>query len=111
VIAGRLEPGIYAIVALPLWFFLWRALPSTVVTLGWVSTAFGIFILAILRHNSQLRIASIVLVAISLVRIIFVDLVGGSILVKAIVFMGSGGIMIAMNTVYNRFRSYFIQRP
>jgi hypothetical protein len=50
-----------------------------------------------------------VVVVVVLGRLLLYDLRGSDVLVKALVFLGSGGLLIAMNALYHRFAGRFAE--
>jgi uncharacterized membrane protein len=48
-----------------------------------------------------------VAIVVVLGRLLLYDLAGSDVLVKAMVFLGSGGLLIGINALYHRFRERF----
>lgn len=87
--------------------FLYWSFDNSVLTLLWLTEAFGVFVLSILLTSNHFRLVSIASVGVCLLRIVFFDLTGTSTITRAIVFIGAGVILILMNSIYNKYKDRF----
>lgn len=78
-----------------------------VLTLLWMGECFGMFAAAVWLRDGLLRRVSMAAIFVVLGRLLIYDLQSSNILVKAMVFVGSGGLLIAINALYHRFRDRF----
>ncbi len=87
--------------------FLYWSFDKSVLSLLWVIECFVLFLISLVMREPQFRVVSMVGIAGICVRILFYDLTGQDFLVKALVFISVGLILIAMNTIYNRYKHRF----
>ncbi|MBX7231846.1 MAG: hypothetical protein K1X29_07145 [Bdellovibrionales bacterium] len=85
-------------------FFLLWSFDKTVLSLFWVIECFVLFLISILMREPQFRIVSMVGIGLIFLRIVFYDLTGRDFFIKAVVFISVGLILIAMNTIYNKYK-------
>jgi hypothetical protein len=88
--------------------FLYWSFESSVLTLLWVVECFMIFSLSLLLRAQQFRYVAMIGLAACLLRLIFYDMAQAGTLTKALVFLGVGGIMLLMHTLYKRYKSRFL---
>jgi hypothetical protein len=85
-------------------FFLFWSFDKTVLSLLWVIECFVLFLISILMREPQFRVVSMVGIGLIFLRIVFYDLTGQDFFIKAVVFISVGIILIAMNTIYNKYK-------
>lgn len=85
-------------------FFLFWSFDKTVLSLLWVIECFVLFLISILMREPQFRIVSMAGIGLIFLRIVFYDLTGRDFFIKAVVFISVGLILIAMNTIYNKYK-------
>jgi hypothetical protein len=84
--------------------FLYNSFDRAVLTLLWVAEAFAVFMISIIHRDGHFRYLSFLALLACVLRIISFDMVQTDVFMKAIVFIGTGGIMLLMNTIYNKFK-------
>lgn len=84
--------------------FLFWSFDKTILSLLWVIECFILFSISILMREPQFRIVSMVGIGLIILRIVFYDLTGRDFFIKAVVFISVGAILIAMNTIYNKYK-------
>jgi hypothetical protein len=87
--------------------FLYWSFDKSILTLLWLLEALVLFLLSIFLSNNHFRLISMGAVSLCLLRIIFYDLTSASTITRAIVFIGSGVILILMNSTYNKCKDRF----
>lgn len=80
-----------------------------VLTFLWMSECFGMFVCAIVLRDEVLRRIAMLGVVVVLGRLMLFDLRTADVLVRALVFLGSGGLLLAINALYHRFRDRFAE--
>lgn len=78
-----------------------------ILTLLWVLECFLILVMSLILRKAHMRYTAMITLAACLFRLIFFDLSGSSAVTRAVVFIGVGGLMLAMNAVYNKYRERF----
>jgi hypothetical protein len=108
-VGGRQRPGPWLLYPwfLALALFLAWTFSHGVLTLLWMMECFGVFVAAIALRDEALRRMAMVAIVVVLGRLLLYDLAGSDVLVKAMVFLGSGGLLIGINALYHRFRERF----
>ena len=76
-------------------------------TLLWATQAFVLFGLSALLRDNQFRYLALVGLGGCLLRLVAVDMRQADLGLRGLVFIGVGLLMLAMNALYNRFRSRF----
>jgi hypothetical protein len=106
---ARRRPGPWLLYPwfLALALFLAWTFSHGVLTLLWMMECFGVFVAAIALRDEALRRMAMVAIVVVLGRLLLYDLAGSDVLVKAMVFLGSGGLLIGINALYHRFRERF----
>jgi hypothetical protein len=84
--------------------FLIGSFSSTILSLLLIMECFVLFLISITLRQADFRIISMTGIALIFMRVIFYDLAGTDFFIKAIVFILIGAILIAMNTIYNRYK-------
>jgi hypothetical protein len=79
----------------------------SVLTLLWATQAFVLFGLSALLRENQFRYLALVGLGGCLLRLVAVDMRQADLGLRGLVFIGVGLLMLAMNALYNRFRSRF----
>ena len=79
----------------------------SVLTLLWATQAFVLFGLSALLRDNQFRYLALVGLGGCLLRLVAVDMRQADLGLRGLVFIGVGLLMLAMNALYNRFRSRF----
>lgn len=87
--------------------FLYWSFDKSILTLLWVTETFMIFVISIILRESHFRYLSMVGLVGCLLRLLFYDLSRSSTLMRAIVFIGVGLLMLAMNTLYTKYKERF----
>ena len=64
-----------------------------------------VFFVGLKLNQDHFRYVAQGAMVLCLIRLIFFDLSQSSIVMRAFVFLGVGGIMILMNVIYRRFRT------
>jgi hypothetical protein len=83
-------------------FLAWR-FEQTLLTFLWASEVFAIFILSITLQKNHFRLVALGGMAACLVRLVVYDMQEADLFVRGLVFVGVGGLMLAMNAVYNKY--------
>ncbi|WP_367898223.1 hypothetical protein AB3N61_00570 [Leptospira sp. WS58.C1] len=84
-------------------FFLFWSFDSSLLTLLWMVEVFIVFLMGLILKKEHFRYVSLVAMIVCLLRLIFWDLSQSSTITRALVFLGVGGILILMNTLYGKF--------
>jgi len=79
----------------------------SLLTLLWATEAFIIFGLSALLRENQFRYLALFGLGGCLLRLVAVDMKQADLGLRGLVFFGVGLLMLAMNALYNRFRSRF----
>ena len=85
--------------------FLFWTFDSSLLTLLWMIEVFVVFFVGLKLNQDHFRYVAQGAMVLCLIRLIFFDLSQSSIVMRAFVFLGVGGIMILMNVIYRRFRT------
>jgi hypothetical protein len=100
-----------AVIIYPLTFsiaiFLFFGYEKSVLTLLWVVECFVLFGLSLVLGEKQFRFISLVSLLACIVRLFFYDLSRTNTITKALVFLGVGIIMIAINSLHNKFKERY----
>ncbi|TGL60991.1 DUF2339 domain-containing protein [Leptospira sarikeiensis] len=106
-ISEKLDQKFEVIIFYPLFaavaLFLFWSFDSSLLTLLWMVEVFVIFLLGIIFKAQHFRYVSLTAMLVCLLRLIFWDLSQSSTITRALVFLGVGGILILMNTLYSKF--------
>ncbi len=84
--------------------FLYWTFDHALLTLLWVVEAFVVFSLSLFLKESHFRYVAMTGLVACLARLIFFDMAQAGTLSRALVFLGTGAIMIAINALYNKFK-------
>jgi hypothetical protein len=106
-IKRRMNPWIYYPLFAALALFLYFSFAKALLTLLWVVECFIIFILGLLLKENHFRIVSMSGLGLALARLVFYDMAKTDTLTRALVFIGVGVIMLAMNSLYNKYKDRF----
>lgn len=87
--------------------FVHAAFAPWIYTLLWVAESFAIFVLSVLLRENNFRYLSMLVLGGCLVRLLVVDLAHSGTIVKGLVFICVGLIMLAMNVIYNKYKTRF----
>ena len=87
--------------------FIYTGFSPSFHTLLWVAESFVIFVVSVILRENHFRFLSMGTLGICLVRLVAHDLSTSGTIVKGVVFVGVGLIMVAMNVIYNKYRSRF----
>ncbi|EQA34998.1 membrane protein, PF10101 family [Leptospira inadai serovar Lyme str. 10] len=85
--------------------FLFWSFDAAFLTLLWMTEVFVVFLVGLFLKENHFRYISLSAMVICLLRLIFWDLSQSSTITRALVFLGVGGILILMNTIYSKYRS------
>jgi hypothetical protein len=88
-------------------FFLFWTFDRSILSLLWIAECFLLFLISIIMREPQFRVVSMMGVVIVFLRILFYDLVGKDFFLKSIVFILVGVVLIAMNTIYNKYKDRY----
>ena len=106
-IANRRNGWLYYPMFAAVAVFLAIRYDRSLLTLLWSAEAFGVYVLsAFLRESHFLYVALLGLGA-CLVRLLAIDMAQADLGLRGLVFIGVGLLLLAMNAIYNRFRSRF----
>jgi hypothetical protein len=94
-----------------LMLFLVQSFDNSVLTVLLMVEVMAAFISSLLLRRQDLRNASLVGIAICLVRLVFHDLSQSGTITRAIVFILMGLLLLAMNALYARFKDRFAPAP
>jgi len=83
-------------------FLAWR-FEHTLLTFLWSLEVFAIFILSIVFRQNHFRLIALAGMAACLLRLVIYDMQEADLLIRGLVFVGVGGLMLAMNAVYNKY--------
>jgi len=83
-------------------FLAWR-FEHTLLTFLWTLEVFAIFILSIAFRQNHFRLVALAGMAACLLRLVVYDMQEADLLIRGLVFVGVGGLMLAMNAVYNKY--------
>ena len=84
-------------------FLFWR-FDAMILTLLWFLETFVLFVLSIVLREPPFRAVALAGMAVCLVRLVFYDLTQADTLTRGLVFLGGGGLMLAINMLFNRFK-------
>jgi uncharacterized membrane protein len=87
--------------------FLYWSFDSAILTLLWVAEAFSIFVLSVILKENHFRYLSMAALIGCLLRLVGYDLARTATITRALVFLGVGGLMLAMNYLYGRYKERF----
>lgn len=87
--------------------FLYWSFDKSVLTLLWVVQSLAVFILSLVTKQQQFRYVALTGLCFCVLRLIFYDLAQAGTLTKALVFLGVGVIMLAMNWLYTKYKGRF----
>jgi hypothetical protein len=87
--------------------FIYTAFDPSLHTLLWVLESFVIFVISVILRENHFRFLSMGTLGICLIRLIAHDLSSSGTVVKGVVFVCVGLLMLAMNVIYNKYRSRF----
>ncbi|EPG73517.1 membrane protein, PF10101 family [Leptospira fainei serovar Hurstbridge str. BUT 6] len=85
--------------------FLFWSFDTAFLTLLWMTEVFIVFLIGLFLKENHFRYVSLSAMVICLLRLIFWDLSKSSTITRALVFLGVGGILILMNTIYSKYRN------
>lgn len=84
--------------------FLYWSAAGAVLTLLWVLSAFAVFAFSLIVKEKHFRYASLAILFFCIFRLIFHDLSSTGALTRAFVFVGTGIILLIMNSLYNKYK-------
>jgi hypothetical protein len=87
--------------------FLFFSYEKSLLTLLWVMECFVLFALSLVLGEKQFRLISLTALLACIVRLFFYDLSRTNTITKALVFLGVGIIMIAINSLHNKFKDRY----
>ena len=95
----------------PLFFgiavFLYWSFEKTWLSIAWTFLCLNLLILSLFFRESLFRTVAMIGVSVVVVRLLFFDLKDQDFFVKSIVFITVGVLLVAMNTIYRRFRDRY----
>lgn len=106
-LSAELAPNRAATICYPFFaglalFLAWR-FEHTLLTFLWALEVFAIFILSIVFRQNHFRLIALAGMAACLLRLVVYDMQEADLLIRGLVFVGVGGLMLAMNAVYNKY--------
>jgi hypothetical protein len=87
-------------------FLYWR-FAAGVLTLLWAAEAFIVFVLSLVLRENQFRYMALAALAACLGRLLVFDMAQANLAVRGGIFIGVGGLMLGMNSLYNRYKGRF----
>ncbi|MFM9089920.1 MAG: hypothetical protein ACKOPT_17680, partial [Cyanobium sp.] len=79
----------------------------SLLTLLWAAEAFGLYVLSAVLRENHFRYVALLGLGACLVRLLAIDMAQADLGLRGLVFIGVGLLLLAMNAIYNRFRSRF----
>ncbi|EQA45266.1 membrane protein, PF10101 family [Leptospira broomii serovar Hurstbridge str. 5399] len=108
-LAEKIQTKINILIFYPLFLtvalFLFWSFDTAFLTLLWMTEVFVVFLVGLFLKENHFRYVSLSAMVICLLRLIFWDLSKSSTITRALVFLGVGGILILMNTIYSKYRN------
>ncbi|TGK11650.1 DUF2339 domain-containing protein [Leptospira fletcheri] len=106
--AGKIDSRVNMMIFYPLFItvalFLFWSFDTAFLTLLWMTEVFVVFLVGLFLRESHFRYVSLTAMMLCLLRLIFWDLSKSSTITRAFVFLGVGGILILMNTLYGKYK-------
>lgn len=87
--------------------FLFWSFDKAILTFLWVVECLGLFVLSIVLRDKYFRYVALGGVVLCVGRLIFYDLAQTNWLTRAMVFVGTGVVMLVMNSIYNKYKERF----
>lgn len=87
-------------------FLYWR-FEKGILTLLWTTEAFIVFGLSIILRENHFRYMALAALGGCLLRLLVYDMAQSDMALRGFVFVGMGVLMLAMNAMYNKYRSRF----
>lgn len=106
-IAGRANLWVFYPLFIAVALFLYWSFGSALLTLLWVAEAFAIFVLSVVLKENHFRYLSMAALVCCLLRLVFYDLSRTATITRALVFLGVGTLMLAMNYLYGKYKERF----
>lgn len=91
--------------------FIWMNMENTFLTLIWAVEAFFIFILGLYLKEAHFRYMASGVFFFCILRLVFWDLSESHTLTRALVFIGTGALLLIMNIIYQKFKDMDSQPP
>jgi len=88
-------------------YYLALRYDRSLLTLLWAAEAFAIYVLSAVLREGQFRVVALLGLGGCLLRLLAIDMAQADLGLRGLVFIGVGLLMLAMNAIYNRFRSRF----
>lgn len=98
---------LFAVVA----YYLSLRYDRALLTLLWTGEAFVIYGLSAVLRDGKFRLLALIALGACLLRLVAIDMAQADLGIRGAVFIGVGLLMVAMNALYNRFRSRFESGP
>lgn len=87
--------------------FLFWSFDKAILTFLWVVECLALFVLSIVLRDKYFRYVALGGVLICVGRLLFYDLAQTNWLTRALVFVGTGVVMLLMNSIYNKYKGRF----
>ncbi|MEZ4883919.1 MAG: hypothetical protein R3E32_04195 [Chitinophagales bacterium] len=87
--------------------FLFWSFDKAILTFLWVVECLGLFVLSVVLRDKYFRYVALGGVILCVGRLIFYDLAQTNWLTRALVFVGTGVVMLLMNSIYNKYKGRF----
>ena len=88
-------------------FYLLASSFAALSTLLWALQAFVIYLMSAVLRDQQFRWLALLGLGACLVRLVAIDMAQADLGLRGVVFIGVGLLMLAMNAIYNRYRTRF----
>lgn len=110
-LANFIRPSIVPFLVYPVFIgvgiFLFWSFDKAILTFLWVVECLALFVLSIVLRDKYFRYVALAGVVFCVGRLIFYDLAQTNWLTRAMVFVGTGVVMLVMNSIYNKYKGRF----
>ncbi|MGB1241704.1 MAG: hypothetical protein ACPG49_04230 [Chitinophagales bacterium] len=110
-LANFMKPNIIPCLVYPVFIgvgiFLFWSFDKAILTFLWVVESLALFVLSIVLREKYFRYVALCGVLFCVGRLIFYDLSQSNWLMRALVFVGTGIVMLLMNSIYNKYKGRF----
>lgn len=106
-VGRRVNFWIYYPLFIAIALFLYWSFNSAILTLLWVAESFAIFVLSVVLKENHFRYLSMAALIGCLLRLVMYDLARTATITRALVFLGVGILMLAMNYLYGKYKERF----
>ncbi len=106
-VANRRNRWLYYPMFAAVAYYLALRYDRSLLTLLWAAEAFIIYVLSAVLREGQFRLVALLGLGGCLLRLLAIDMAQADLGLRGLVFIGVGLLMLAMNAIYNRYRSRF----